>query len=97
MKGKSHLVSKLKFILNYNKTNRAIFYMIGLVPELNRQKIGAALALFTYVMKQVHSLKYENVVFALMAEDNKSQTYVNDFNKEMDVEYTLYKYKPENL
>ena len=92
LKGQNSLSAKLKFIYKRRKVDRVIFYICGILPEERQKRIGAGIALFTYALKKIEALGYRRIVFALMAEDNKSQNYVKHYGKEMDREYTLYEY-----
>jgi len=93
MKGRSSIVAKMRFLSKIRKTDRVIFYLCGILPEVRHKKVSAGISLFTYALNRVQALGYKKMVFALMAEDNKSQNYVNHYGKEMEREYRLYEYR----
>jgi len=93
MKGKSSTAAKMRFLSKMRKTDHVIFYLCGILPEVRHKKVSAGIALFTYALNRVQALGYKKMVFALMAEDNKSQNYVNHYGKEMEREYRLYEYR----
>jgi hypothetical protein len=93
MNGKNSTIAKLRFLSKRRKTDRVIFYLCGILPEVRHKKVSAGIALFTYALMKVRAMGYKKMVFALMSEDNKSQNYVNHYDKEMDREYQLYEYR----
>jgi hypothetical protein len=91
MHGSTGLLSRLRFVLHRRRTDRVVFYIVGVSPEETARVSGLGGAAVRHVSGIFYEQGIRSVVAALMPRDGRSRGLVGgDRGLEAEREYTLY-------
>lgn len=90
MNGRSHLISRMRFLRKRAHVDRINFYLEGITPEEEQRKNGLGRALFYYVINQTLREGYEKMLFTLMSRTTYARALLGPNAPTPQREYTLY-------
>lgn len=90
MKGREHPLSLAKFLIHRRRIRRLNFFAGGVIPEEQAKGTGLGSAGLYYVVDQALRRGYEDIIFALMAKENRVQGLFRRSGQEAQKEYVLY-------
>lgn len=90
MKGRENPLSLAKFLFHRRRARRLNFYAAGMIPEAQARGTGFGRAGLYYVVDQALRHGYEDIIFALMAKENKVQGLFRGLGRESQREYALF-------
>jgi len=93
MKGRENPLSLANFFFHRRKVRRINFFAGGKIPEEQAKGHGLGRAGLYYVVDQALRRGYEDIIFALMAKENRVQTFFHRSGQEAQREYVLYELK----
>lgn len=70
--------------------NRVIFYMIGAIPEEVEKRHGVGSATYYHTVRQILGAGFENVLFAIIADDSGGRGHFGDQMRLAQRSYALY-------
>jgi hypothetical protein len=90
MKGRENPLSLAKFLFHRRRARRLNFYAAGMIPEAQAKGTGLGRAGLYSVVDQALRRGYEDIIFALMAKENRVQGLFRRSGQEAQKEYVLY-------
>jgi len=90
MKGREHPLSLMKFLFRRRQARRLNFYAAGMIPEVQAKGTGLGRAGLYYVVDQALRHGYEDILFSLMAKENRVRGLFRGSDREARREYALY-------
>lgn len=90
MHGRESPLSKAKFLVRRRQTHRLNFFAAGMVRDEQDRGMGFSKAGLFHVVDQALQHGYEDIIFALMASDNRVQGLFRHSGQEPQREYVLY-------
>lgn len=90
MKGREHPLSLAKFLFYRRRVRRLNFYAGGVIPEERAKGTGVGKAGLYYVVEQALRHGYDDIIFALMAKENRVQGLFRHSGQDAQREYVLY-------
>jgi len=90
MHGRENPLSKARFLMRRRRVERLNLYAAGGIPEEQGQGVGLGMAALYRVVKQALAHGFEDVIFALMATDNRVQALFRRAPGSAQREYALY-------
>ncbi len=90
MKGRSDILSKIKFAIKKNQADKVIFYSAGITPEQELKRSGLGRAGFYYGINKALEAGFDKMLIALMARNNFAHALIGEYAKYHDREYVLY-------
>jgi len=90
MHGRESPLSKAKFLVRRRQTHRLNFFAAGMVRDEQDRGMGFSKAGLFHVVDQALQHGYEDIIFALMASDNRVQGLFRRAGQEPQREYVLY-------
>ena len=90
MHGRDSPLSKAKFLVRRRQTRRLNFFAAGMVRDEQDRGMGFSKAGLFHVVDQALQHGYEDIIFALMARDNRVQGLFRRSGLEPQREYALY-------
>lgn len=93
MRGRDHLLAKLRFLLNKRKADAINVKSMGVVPGHRRSGVGVALVCRVY--QQMLAMGYRRANLCLIHDDNPSGRLDAGFGRVLR-RYALYRHEPAN-
>jgi hypothetical protein len=90
MHGRESPLSKAKFLVRRRQAHRLNFFAAGMVRDEQDRGMGFSKAGLFHVVDQALQHGYEDIIFALMASDNRVQGLFRRAGLELQREYVLY-------
>lgn len=90
MKGREHPLSLAKFLFYRRRVQRLNFFAAGALPEERAKGSGIGKAGLFCVVNQALQHGYEDIIFALMAKENRVHVFFRHAGQEPQREYALY-------
>ena len=90
MHGRAGPLSKAKFLVRRRQTHRLNFFAAGMVRDEQDRGMGFSKAGLFHVVDQALQHGYEDIIFALMASENRVQGLFHRAGVEPQREYVLY-------
>ena len=90
MHGRDSPLSKAKFVVRRRQTHRLNFFAAGMVRDERDRGMGFSKAGLFHVVDQALQHGFEDIIFALMASDNRVQGLFRRSGLEPQREYALY-------
>lgn len=90
MNGDSGIISKVKFLMKKQNSDRAIYYVAGVTPEQVQKRSGLGRGGFYYGINKAMEAGFERMVIALMARDKVVHGLLGKYANVHDREYALY-------
>ena len=83
-------------LLRRQSTDQALFYMIGVSPELLAKRKGLGSALLYRTLKLCLDAGYQSILFTLLSEDSPARYFAMDQVEIAEREYALFelRYSP---
>ena len=92
MHGRESPFSKAKFMVRRRQTHRLNFFAAGMVRDEQDRGMGFSKAGLFHVVDQALQHGYEDIIFALMASENRVQGLFRRAGQEPQREYVLYQF-----
>jgi hypothetical protein len=92
--GKETLLGRIRFLLQRRRTDRVMFYIIGLTQAEAARRSGLGRAMNAHVLRQVLTAGYGTVLFALIMEGNRSMGLLGRDIPASRRRYTLFELNP---
>jgi hypothetical protein len=90
MHGRENPLSKARFLMRRRRVQRLNLFAAGGIPEEQGQGVGLGMAALYEVVNQALTHGFEDVIFALMATDNRVQALFRSAPGSAQREYALY-------
>jgi hypothetical protein len=90
MRGRTGVVSRMKFLALRPRARRVNFYAGGVTPAEMAKQSGLGRAGFFHVLRQILDEGYEHVLVTLVSEDNSSNGFLGPLARDYGREYALY-------
>ncbi len=90
LRGKTHVISKLRYVVNRRKSKRIIFFMAGVASEFAVRYAGLGSAVVYRTIRSSLNEGYDHMLVALMAKGNKAQVLFKNSAIYSEREYALF-------
>jgi hypothetical protein len=90
MKGRTSLVSRLRFLMSRRRARRLLFHLGGITPAEAARHTGLARAAFHYTLGRIRAERCEAVVASLIARGNPVRRLYGSYAADERREYALY-------
>jgi hypothetical protein len=92
MGGRRHLLARLRFLWRRGSADRAVYHMVGAVPEELARRHGIGSAMFHNTIRRILDAGYTRIVFALIADDSPARGLLRDDIAQAQRAYALFEW-----